>query len=324
MVTVYIQWPLDGSSHAIDVMGKDTVADMQKKVARVLGVPASDFVMYYDGGAMDDRHAVVADVGLEEGCTVEARPLKGAAARRELEELGVHRVDGHFLYFNVVLHNDVAATDEEKARIAQLMIDCNPTISLGRAFMTAVEDGYPITTTVLASVCDIHARRWSKGETPVHIAAERGRSEVLAALLTLGASPNTQEHSGATPLTTAALKGYVGIVAQLLDHGADVNATGMGSTPLHYAAFGGHGENVKLLLSHGAGVEIRDNSGRTALHSAAFGTTFNVNTLSSMQMLLDSGASANAVDNNGAKPIDLVGGSKYCVEAKALLESYMS
>ncbi len=67
-----------------------------------------------------------------------------------------------------------------------------------------------------------------------------------------------------TPLSLAAMKGYTEIVATLLTHGATVNATGpSGRTPLHWAALKGYLDIVQLLLAHGADIHIRDELGRT-------------------------------------------------------------
>lgn len=69
-----------------------------------------------------------------------------------------------------------------------------------------------------------------------------------------------------TPLSLAAMKGYTEIVATLLTHGATVNAPGpSGRTPLHWAALKGHLDIVHLLLEHGADTSIRDELGNTAI-----------------------------------------------------------
>ncbi|CAH0054414.1 unnamed protein product [Clonostachys solani] len=57
----------------------------------------------------------------------------------------------------------------------------------------------------------------------------------------------------------------------LIETGADINAQDelCGSMPLTYAADFGRDEVVRLLLEHGAHIDIREQSGRTALHHAA-------------------------------------------------------
>ena len=71
---------------------------------------------------------------------------------------------------------------------------------------------------------------------------------------------------GPTPLSLATMKGYSEIVATLLTHGATVNAPGpSGRTPLHWAALKGYLDIVHLLLEHGANISIRDELGNTAI-----------------------------------------------------------
>lgn len=71
---------------------------------------------------------------------------------------------------------------------------------------------------------------------------------------------------GPTPLSLATMKGYTEIVATLLTHGATVNAPGpSGRTPLHWAALKGHLDIVHLLLEHGADISIHDELGNTAI-----------------------------------------------------------
>jgi len=62
----------------------------------------------------------------------------------------------------------------------------------------------------------------------------------------------------AAPLHVAARRGRRDVVDLLLAHGAEINAKAGGSTPLHGAAFGGQLEMVRYLLSLGADPAIRD------------------------------------------------------------------
>ena len=78
---------------------------------------------------------------------------------------------------------------------------------------------------------------------------------------------------GSTPLHFAAQKGRTAVVAALLERGADVRAVNeLGKGPLHFAAAeAGSAHCVKLLLDAGAPVNERtgDAKGETAAHIAA-------------------------------------------------------
>ena len=95
------------------------------------------------------------------------------------------------------------------------------------------------------------------GETPLHLAAVRGYSEVVHLLLKHGALADAKVGEGAwqgwTPMHYAAQEGHAQVVRLLLTYGANINATtGDGATPLHLAIANRSGEVVYLLRKHGA------------------------------------------------------------------------
>jgi 26S proteasome non-ATPase regulatory subunit 10 len=71
-----------------------------------------------------------------------------------------------------------------------------------------------------------------------------------------------------------------------------------GDTPLHHAASAGHVDILQLLLNHGASVNAVNNDGRTPLHYAASWGHVDI-----LQLLLSHGASVNAVDKEGGTPL---------------------
>lgn len=80
---------------------------------------------------------------------------------------------------------------------------------------------------------------------------------------------NSKDESGRTPLHLAALRGRQEIVILLLENGADVNAAdNKGQTALHKTCRLGHIETSKILLENGADKELRDKKGLKPLDLA--------------------------------------------------------
>ncbi|OJJ94689.1 hypothetical protein ASPACDRAFT_48596 [Aspergillus aculeatus ATCC 16872] len=83
---------------------------------------------------------------------------------------------------------------------------------------------------------------------------------IVHLLLQRGANVDMQNSRGQTPLHLAAQRGHLGIVRLLLmaPQPVDVNARDrFGSTPLHLASENGHVEVVRLLVAHHARVDVR-------------------------------------------------------------------
>jgi len=117
---------------------------------------------------------------------------------------------------------------------------------------------------------DLVSSKDQDGDTPLHVAAGAGKTEVAKLLLVQKADVNARDNGGWTPLHFAAVRGQKEVAELLLTGGADVNAKGKGGdTPLHDSAGEGNIDVVALLLAHKADLEARDNEGRTPLYLAA-------------------------------------------------------
>ena len=66
--------------------------------------------------------------------------------------------------------------------------------------------------------------RNGKGNTPLHIAALLGQTEIMKILIQKGADVNASNNDGATPLHAAALFGQAEAAEILLQNGADINS----------------------------------------------------------------------------------------------------
>jgi ankyrin repeat protein len=121
------------------------------------------------------------------------------------------------------------------------------------------------------------------GDTPLHFAVRRQKSEILELLIESGANANVKAGSDITPLHQACQLGNVELVQTLVDASADVNSVtapgriskGWGQqfyngsqTPLHFAVESGNAETVALLLNQSVDLNRQDFFGRTAMHLA--------------------------------------------------------
>jgi ankyrin repeat protein len=115
------------------------------------------------------------------------------------------------------------------------------------------------------------------GKTPLMRAAEAGKLDAVALLLSYGAEVNARTRSGSTALTFAAENGFAGITAMLVEMGANVHdRTRSGWDALMIAAKSGYDNIVAQLLHFGADIRASDKKGNNALMYAVTGGHTNV------------------------------------------------
>ncbi|KAJ8936619.1 hypothetical protein NQ314_012234 [Rhamnusium bicolor] len=144
------------------------------------------------------------------------------------------------------------------------------------------------------------------GMSPIHLAADLGRSECLKILLEAkGRNVNAKTKGREqTPLHLAAEKGYAECVEILLEKGADPDVRNhMSQTPLHLAARAKAFQCVELLLIKGkANPNIEDCDKRSSLHTA-IGRTFVSSDI--IEILITYGAHVNKIDQYGYTPLHI-------------------
>ena len=108
------------------------------------------------------------------------------------------------------------------------------------------------------------------GSPPLIKACQRGRAEVVEALLQAGASLACTDVYGNDALWSACYSADLRTIGVLLKAGADLNRQNrIGATPLIYAASAGKTDVVAFLLEAGADPELRTEDDHSALELAA-------------------------------------------------------
>eukprot|EP00300_Choanocystis_sp_HF-7_P003510 c12683_g1_i2.p1 GENE.c12683_g1_i2~~c12683_g1_i2.p1 ORF type:complete len:641 (-),score=119.96 c12683_g1_i2:593-2515(-) len=147
-----------------------------------------------------------------------------------------------------------------------------------------------------AVVNTLKDRKDAANNTPLHFAAQRGKENVLGALLNIGAPTNVHNANGDTPLHSATLSGNVQTICGLVSANASVDApnTVTGQTPLHYASLVVDAPVASLLLEAGANPNVKDNDGRSPLWMSLANNNCEV-----AQALVDRGGDLNATNKVG-------------------------
>jgi hypothetical protein len=144
------------------------------------------------------------------------------------------------------------------------------------------------------------------GKTPLMLAVEANKPEMIEELCKLGADVNKQVENGETALHLAVLYGNFKIVNLLLDCGADPTI-GAGSimTPLHNAAFNGNEQMMALLLKRGAKKAIDAKSMRLLAQQAPIHTAIGAGCLGCVKLLVEAGADTTIKNKGGQTPFQL-------------------
>ncbi|KAJ3117988.1 hypothetical protein HDU96_004442 [Phlyctochytrium bullatum] len=153
------------------------------------------------------------------------------------------------------------------------------------------------------------------GETPLIIAVENAKLEIVQLLLEKGSKGKVNEKSRVkrglwdcelTPLLAAIMEGHEGIVRLLLQHNAHLNETTEAThgsfkvvtNPLFCAARKGFQDIAHLLLEYGADANEQDDQGWTALHIASHNGHTQI-----VHLLVENGATIESRTDMGETPL---------------------
>ncbi|CAC5362212.1 unnamed protein product [Mytilus coruscus] len=173
--------------------------------------------------------------------------------------------------------------------------------------------GYDKYDTVLLHCCligDIHLIQWClnhdvdvnkcafDNQSPVMIASEHCRTEIVRMLLDRGVDCNIFDIMRKSALMKASEHGHTEIVKMLLDEGADFECDHTERFPVMFACEGGHTEIVRILLHRGAVCNKVDFHGRSPVMMACEGGHTEI-----VQMLIHRGADLEKYDIEGRSPV---------------------
>ena len=139
------------------------------------------------------------------------------------------------------------------------------------------------------------------GRAPMHVATHLHDVETVRILLDSHADPNKHDdYHNCAPLHVACERGYTDIVQLLVTRGADVNDSSTSLAPLVFAVAHKQTECVEILLQHGADPDCEDARGNSVLHVAVSNAD-----AATAKALMDGGANidARSRDNDSLVPL---------------------
>lgn len=133
-------------------------------------------------------------------------------------------------------------------------------------------------------------------------AVQKNDLATVKRLIEQGVNVSEPDANGDSPLIIAAYKGYTEIVRALLEAGADVGALdpGMKAAALHAAAYAGRAEAARLLIEYNIDIDKQGPyNGYTALHDAIWQNNIDV-----AEILINAGANLSIRSNDGQTPLE--------------------
>jgi ankyrin repeat protein len=281
----------------VAAVGQDTKQQSGRRPAAMIAGDAESAIQPGDT-------VVVANEGakLMAGDTVIAVLTKGT-------EVKVVKVSGRWIAVAAVVKgastvgwvsiNDLKPLSNKAAPKAGTVTPPADTVSDTRIHDAATKGDFATVRAILEKQPEMVNARDNDGQTPLHIAAKNGRTEVARILLEKRADVNAKDRLQGTALHWAVAFGQPDVAEVLLAKGAEVDATmKTGFTPLHYAAWTGRKDLAEMLITKGAAVDRKSTSGCTPLHLAASRGKREV-----AKLLVAKGARTDIKDETGTTPL---------------------
>jgi ankyrin repeat protein len=164
--------------------------------------------------------------------------------------------------------------------------------------MLAVENGrFDIVTLLIAAGANVNVSRERDNASALHLAF---RADVADALINAGADVNVAESTGWTPGHYAVAVSDIDLIVRILGAGADVNrANANGDTLLHVAALTSASDVVvRALVDAGGDLDAKNDQGQTACHIAVKNEIV-------LRALIELGASCDLFDRWRQTPLRL-------------------
>ena len=236
---------------------------------------------------------------------------------------------------NTALH---LAADAGRAAMVSLLIQATASLNVknngGAAplHLAANAGHVAVVSLLIQATASLNVRN-NTGETPLHLAVFNRKAAVVDALIAAGADLNLQTNGGRAPLHYAVSTNDLYIVNALIAGKADVNARihGTGNTPLWWAIHASRSAAIINALIAAGAYEgdgacesgLVTNPGRGPhcinLHQAA-GAGY----LSAVAMLIATGATLDAQDDDGDTPLHVATRGGHAVIASLLIQATAS
>lgn len=139
------------------------------------------------------------------------------------------------------------------------------------------------------------------GELPLHVASEKGWTDIVELLFNAHADVDAEDTNGWTPLHTACHYNHYDTMLLLLDYGADpTHRCNLGDTVLHAAARNGNVKILQRLVNYNIDLNATNFDGWTALHRAAYS-----NKEDAVMFLIIEGVDVDILSLSGKSAFDL-------------------